>query len=73
MITAKVMVQSKNESGVDDHRQVIVTFNADYNDGRNKEWSPYTPTLTLTMTLKGEVADMFKVGQAFTLQFVEAE
>lgn len=69
MITAKVQVQSKLESGVGDNRQVIVRLTADYQDGRNKEWSIYTPSLNLEMTVKGEVADRFPIGQAFTLQF----
>lgn len=71
MITAKVAVQSKHESGVGEHRQVVVAFTPDYNDGRNKEWSVYTPALSLSMTLKGEVADRFQVGQSYTLQFIE--
>lgn len=33
MITAKVQVQSKLESGVGDNRQVIVKLTADYQDG----------------------------------------
>lgn len=73
MITAKVQVQSKTESGVGDHRQVVVTFTPDYQDGRNKEWSLYTPALSLSMTLKGAVADEFPVGKAYTLQFVESD
>lgn len=71
MITAKVTVQSKHESGVGEHRQVAVALVPDYNDGRNKEWSLYTPALSVSMTLKGAVADQFPIGAAFTLQFVE--
>jgi hypothetical protein len=71
MITAKVQCNSKTESGGGDDRQVVVTFNADYADGRNKEWSRYTPNLSLSMTLKGAVADRFEQGKAYTLQFVE--
>lgn len=70
MITAKVAVQAKHASGEGDQRQVAVTFIADYQDGRNKEWSLYTPALSLSMTLKGDVADRFEVGQAYELQFV---
>jgi hypothetical protein len=70
MITAKVVVQSRTESGVGDQRQVAVNLTADYNDGRNREWSLYTPSLSLSMTLKGDVADQFPTGKAFTLQFV---
>ena len=73
MITAKVQCQSKLESGVGDARQVVVAFIPDYKDGRNKEWSLYTPALSLSLTLKGEVADRFAVGKRFTLAFTEEE
>lgn len=73
MITAKVKVWSKTDSGEGDQRQTVVTFGADYEDGRNKEWSLYTPALSLSMTLKGAVADKFEVGQAYTLQFAKEE
>ncbi|RKN38440.1 hypothetical protein [Micromonospora endolithica] len=69
MITAKIVCQSKQETGEGDDRQVTVTFAPDYHDGRNKEWARWTPGLSLTMGLKGEVADRFDVGQAFTLTF----
>lgn len=69
MVTAKVQCQSKIESGEDENRQVQVTFVADYADGRNKEWSLYTPALSLYMTLKGAVADEFQVGDKYTLTF----
>ena len=68
-ITAKVACQHKNESGEGDQRQSVVTFLPDYADGRNKEWSLYTPNLSLSMTLKGSVADQFEVGKAYTLTF----
>lgn len=73
MVTAKIQVQSKLETGVGEERQVVVTFTPDYNDGRNKEWSRYTPALGLSLTLKGEVADRFAVGKAYTLTFAESE
>lgn len=72
MITAKVVCQSKLETGADDNRQVVVTFTADYNDGRNKEWSLYTPALSLSMTLKGAVADAFAPSKSYTLTFEES-
>lgn len=70
MITAKITCQNKQETGQGDDRQVVVTFVADYADGRNKEWSLYTPHLALSMTLKGAVADRFTPGAAYTLTFV---
>lgn len=53
MITAKVVCNSWTASGEGEQRQVVVTFLPDYADGRNKEWSLYTPALSLSMTLKG--------------------
>lgn len=73
MITAKVTCQSKTENGEGDKRQAVVNFIADYADGRNKEWSLYTPALSVTMTLKGDVADRFEAGKAYTVQFVESD
>lgn len=69
MITAKVTCHLKQESGEGDARQVVVTFIPDYADGRNKEWSLYTPALSLQMTVKGSVADQFEPGRAYTLTF----
>lgn len=71
MVTAKVVCTGKTENGEGDERQVFVAFNADYNDGRNKEWSLYTPALNLNLTLKGAVADRFEQGKAYTLTFEE--
>lgn len=71
MITAKIVCQSFQESGVGDQRQRVVAFTPDYSDGRNKEWSLYTPSLALSMTVKGDVADQFRPGQAYTLTFEE--
>jgi hypothetical protein len=73
MVTAKVTCHMKNATGDGDKRQVAVSFLPDYADGRNKEWSLYTPALSLSMTLRGDVADRFEVGKAYTLQFVESE
>jgi hypothetical protein len=73
LITAKVTCSSKTESGDGDSRQAVVSFCADYADGRNKEWSLYTPNLNLAMTLKGTAADLFEQGKSYTLQFVEDE
>lgn len=67
MVTAKIVCTSKAESG----EQVNVSFGADYADERNKEWARYTPGLSLTMGLKGSVAEKFEVGKAYTLTFEE--
>lgn len=65
-VTAKVKVTSREDAG---NEQVALSFHADYEDGRNKEWSKYTPALSLSMTVKSEVAERFELGQAFTLTF----
>jgi hypothetical protein len=68
-VTAKIICNSKQESGEGDDRQVNVSFGADYADERNKEWARWTPGLSLTMGLKGAVADRFETGNAYTLTF----
>jgi hypothetical protein len=73
MITAKVKCTSKTPSGEGDERQAVVIFMPDYADGKNKEWSLYTPALALSMTLKGDVADRFEVNKSYTIQFVDGE
>jgi hypothetical protein len=68
-VTAKIVCQTKQETGEGDDRTANVSFAPDYNDGRNKEWARWTPGLSLTMGLKGSVADQFEVGKAYTLTF----
>ncbi len=64
--TAKVVVARKADS-VDGQTRLV--FTADYADGRNKEWSKYTPNLTLDMLVLDSVAEQFNPGDAFTLTF----
>ena len=71
MITAKVRCSYKTESGEGENRTARVSFQPDYQDGRNAEWAAATPSLTLEMTLNNQAADLFKAGTAYTLQFVE--
>ncbi len=73
MISAKVWCNSKTESGTGDQRAVNVKFTADYRDGRNQEWARWTPSLDLSVTLKGEVADRFAIGKGYTLTFEPEE
>jgi hypothetical protein len=68
MITAKATCNSKLITGAGEHRQAVVKFTAD-SSPENKEWSLYTPCLSLEMTLKGAVADRFEPGQSYTLTF----
>lgn len=72
-VTAKVMLNSKMESGTGDNRQVVAAFSANYSGGQNSEWAIYTPSLSLNMTLRGEVADQFMIGQEYTLTFEPSE
>lgn len=74
MITAKILCQAKTQdSGEGDDRTVSVSFQPDYKDDRNKEWARWTPGLSLTMGLRGAVADKFEVGKAYTLTFEESD
>jgi hypothetical protein len=70
MVTAKVVCHRKTITGAGEHRQAVVEFTADA-DERNKAWSLYTPALTLSMTLRGDVAERFEPGRAYELRFVE--
>lgn len=71
--TAKVVLNSKLEAGTGDNRSVIASFSANYANGQNSEWAMWTPTLQLSMTLKGEAADRFIIGQEYTLTFEQSE
>lgn len=73
MITAKVLCHQRSVSGEGDDRQVSVSFLPDYNDGRNREWSRYTPSLSLSMTLNGTAGDRFEQGKAYVLTFAESD
>lgn len=73
MITAKVRCDRKTKTGEGDSRQALVSFQPDYADGRNKEWSLATPHLSLQMTLNGSEADLFEQGSTYTLQFVKTD
>lgn len=66
-VTAKAFLSNRVEQ--DDH--VDLAFYADYSDGKNKEWADKTPTLSVSMRVKKEVADQhFPVGTtSYTLTF----
>ena len=53
--------------------QVALRFEDDYADGRNAEWAKYTPALSLSMSVRPEVAEPFTVGAAYTLTFTPEE
>lgn len=70
-VTAKVRLVSKSANAYGDGASL--SFQPDYQDGRNKEWAEATPALGLSMTVKGSVADLFTQGQAYTLTFERSE
>lgn len=70
MVTAKVKCTRRD---VQPDGQVLLEFQPDYNDGRNKEWAKYTPGLSLTMTVRDESVGQFELNQPYTLQFVPTE
>lgn len=61
-ITAKAVVSTKQEWGTGDLRSTSLGLTADYQDGRNKEWSAATPSFVLNMTVKGEIGDLINLG-----------
>lgn len=66
-MTAKVFVTSKIR-GTDG--QTNITLAANYDNGANKEWAKYTPSLSLSMTVLDEVAEQFgNYGSPYTLTF----
>ena len=63
-ITAKVKCTKMTQWGTD---EATFTFDADYQDGRNKAWAKYTPSLTVNITVKDNA--MFQIGKPYTLTF----
>jgi hypothetical protein len=54
--------------------QYQLALRADYDNGVNAEWAKLTPSLSLTMVVKAEVAELFrKGGYKMTLEPVDAE
>ena len=66
-VTAKVKVTLKENNP--NSGSTRLAFGADYADDRNKEWSEFTPSISLNMSVKDSVAEHFDLGQAFTLTF----
>lgn len=65
--TAKVKVASRGEEAGQSH--VTVVFGPDYEQGRNQDWAESTPTLSLQMRVKPELAASLSNGDTFTLTF----
>ena len=69
-VTAKVHLRKKAPYATGtDYECVQLEFGPDYADGRNKAWAVATPALSLTMSVKPDVAELFNLGDAFTLVF----
>lgn len=54
--------------------QYMLSLRADYDNGANAEWAKLTPSLSLSMTVKAEVAELFrKGGYTMTLEPTEPD
>jgi hypothetical protein len=69
-ITAVASLYTKGESH---DGQTPLSFGADYNDERNKEWAKYTPGLNISMTVLDSVAEQFERGGRYLITFERAE
>lgn len=65
-VTAKVECTSRSVGWKD---SVALTFSPDYADGRNAEWAEATPSLSLQMNVKADVAEHFQLNGKYTLTF----
>lgn len=72
-ITAKALCNSKVEFGEGPHRLATISFCPDYQNGRNSEWASSTPHLDIRMTVRGDIAGQFEMGQKYTLTFIPDE
>lgn len=66
-VTAKVRLGSKIQIAA--NGDVNLNFYPDYADGRNKEWASASPSLSLQMVVKAEVAELFEQMGTYTLTF----
>lgn len=66
--TAKVKVNGKTDLHAETP-YVQVTFEPDYAQGRNADWALATPSMSLGMSVKRELADSLNRGDTFTLTF----
>lgn len=70
MTTLRLHVTGKQEWGTGEDRTTSLSLTCDYADGRNKEWSRYTPSATLQMTVKGHIGDEFDLGNKVEVSLV---
>jgi phospholipase C len=67
-MTAKVKCTRHMPTG----DQTWLEFQADYDDGRNKEWAKYTPAFSVSTTVKNEIAEKYVLGEAYTVTFTKS-
>lgn len=74
-VTAKVKCYSK--SGGMAGTSVSLSFSANYTDDNgnriNEDWAVATPALSVSMTVKPEVGELFEQGKSYTLTFEREE
>jgi len=70
-LRAKMRPTQKTETGVGEDRQVQVQFLA-AGGPENQEWSRFTPAGSLSLTLKGDLADQLVLGQDYFVDIAEA-
>lgn len=73
-VRAKFKCQSKIIHGEGESQFAALNFQAVYGDGKeNKEWSKYTPSGNLTMSVTNPAAfGWFEEGKEYYLDFTEA-
>lgn len=61
--------------GVPSDGQVLVTFGADYEDQKNKEWAKYTPAASLTLSVLEEVVERngWSAGKSYEVVIAEKD
>lgn len=70
-LRARLRPIQKTEIGSGDARQVTVRLTA-ATGPENQQWSPYTPSATLDIALKGGLADHLEIGRDYYVDIVEA-
>lgn len=74
-VRAKFKCHSKEMRELGGSDAAYLTFFASYGEGNdNKDWSKWTPTGALNMSITNPAAfDWFEVGKEYYLDFTEAE
>ena len=70
--TLKTQCSKIQKPGGGGHGTTTVNFMPDYQDGRNEEWAALTPALSITFTVKDEIADRWVQGGKYTFTVEES-